>query len=52
MRRSSATGSPAPLLRRARLIALAVGAFLAPWCVLLAFTLPATARAQNVSAWP
>lgn len=41
-----------PLLRRARLVALAVGGFLLPWCVLLAATLPTTARAQNWSlAW-
>ena len=40
------------LLRRSRLVALAVGGFLLPWCVLLATTLPATARVQNWSmAW-
>ena len=37
------------LLRRARLVALAVGGFLLPWCVLLGATLPATAQAQH---WP
>jgi hypothetical protein len=35
------------LLRRARLVALAVGGFLLPWCALLAVTLPATAQAQH-----
>jgi hypothetical protein len=40
------------LLRRSRLVALAVGGFLLPWCVLLATTLPATTRVQNWSlAW-
>jgi hypothetical protein len=40
------------LLRRARLVALAVGGFLLPWCVLLGMTLPATAQAQHWSlAW-
>jgi hypothetical protein len=33
------------LLRRARLVALAVGGFLLPWSALLAVTLPATAQA-------
>jgi hypothetical protein len=48
---SAGRGSPR-LLRRARLAALAVGGFLLPWCVLLAATLPATARAQDWSlAW-
>jgi hypothetical protein len=43
---------PAPLLRQARLIALAVGGFLLPWCVLLSMALPATAQAQHWSlAW-
>jgi len=37
------------VLRRARLVALGVGGFLLPWCVLLAVTLPATAQAQH---WP
>jgi hypothetical protein len=53
-----ATGTrPAParrpaLVRRARLVALAVGAFLLPWCALLAVTLPSSARAGNWSlAW-
>jgi LPXTG-motif cell wall-anchored protein len=42
---------PAPL-RRGQLVALAVGAFLLPWCVLLGLTLPATADAQHWSlAW-
>ena len=40
------------LLRRARLVALAVGGFLLPWCVLLSAVLPATAQAQHWSlAW-
>jgi hypothetical protein len=40
------------LLRRARLVALAVGGFLLPWSVLLAVTLPATAQAQHWAlAW-
>jgi hypothetical protein len=43
---SDAEGS-GRLLRRARLAALAVGGFLLPWCVLLAATLPATARVQD-----
>lgn len=39
-------------VRRARLIALATGTFLLPWCVLLGLTLPATAEAQHWSlAW-
>jgi hypothetical protein len=43
---------PPRLLRRARLIALAVGGFLLPWCVLLSMVLPATAQAQHWSlAW-
>jgi len=37
------------VLRRARLVALGVGGFLLPWCVVLAVTLPATAQAQH---WP
>src|SRR5579872_6693152 len=36
-------------LRRARLVALGVGGFLLPWCVVLGVTLPATAPAQH---WP
>jgi hypothetical protein len=48
----TAPGSPAVLLRRARLVALAVGGFLLPWCALLGATLPATTRAHNWSlAW-
>ncbi len=40
------------LLCRARLVALAVGGFLLPWCVLLSMVLPATAQAQHWSlAW-
>jgi hypothetical protein len=40
------------LVRRARLVALAVGSFLLPWCVLLAVTLPSSVRAGNWSlAW-
>jgi hypothetical protein len=40
------------VLRRARLVALAVGGFLLPWCVLLTATLPATAQAQHWAlAW-
>ena len=50
--RSARSGRPERLLRRGRLAALAVGAFLLPWCVLLGLTLPATMRAQNWSlAW-
>ena len=45
-------GQPSPVLRRARLVALAVGGFLLPWCVLLSAMLPATAQAQHWSlAW-
>jgi hypothetical protein len=45
-------GSPAVLLRRARLVALAVGAFLLPWCALLGATLPATTRVEHWAlAW-
>jgi hypothetical protein len=46
-------GGRAEAVRRwARLIALAVGGFLVPWCVLLSKTLPHTAQAQNWSlAW-
>jgi len=36
-------------LRRARLVALAAGGFLLPWCVVLGVTLPATAEVQH---WP
>ena len=40
------------LLRRARLVALAVGGFLLPWSALLAVTLPATVQAQHWAlAW-
>ena len=40
------------LLGRARLVALAVGGFLLPWCVLLSMVLPATAQAQHWAlAW-
>jgi hypothetical protein len=40
------------LASRARLVALAVGGFLLPWCAVLAATLPATTRAQHWSlAW-
>ena len=35
--------------RLGRLVALAVGAFLLPWCAVLGATLPATAHAPN---WP
>jgi LPXTG-motif cell wall-anchored protein len=39
-------------LRRGQLIALTVGTFLLPWCVLLGLSLPATAEAQHWSlAW-
>jgi hypothetical protein len=53
---TSAQPAPAPvqprLLRRARLVALAVGGFLLPWCVLLSAMLPASAQAQHWSlAW-
>jgi hypothetical protein len=45
-------GCRSVLLRRARLVALAVGGFLLPWSALLAVTLPATAQAQNWAlAW-
>jgi len=40
---------PPVQLRRARLVALGVGGFLLPWCVVLGVTLPATAQAQH---WP
>jgi hypothetical protein len=58
--RTAASGTPrtpAPrprpaLVRRGRLIALAVGCFLLPWCALLFATLPATAHAGHWSlAW-
>ena len=40
------------LLRRARLVALAVGGFLLPWSAVIAVTLPATAQAQHWAlAW-
>jgi hypothetical protein len=40
------------LVHRGRLVALAVGGFLLPWCVLLGMTLPSTAQAQHWSlAW-
>jgi hypothetical protein len=40
------------LLRRAGLVALAVGGFLLPWCVVLAAVLPAMAQAQHWAlAW-
>jgi hypothetical protein len=40
------------MLRHGQLVALAVGTFLLPWCVLLGLTLPATAKAQHWSlAW-
>jgi hypothetical protein len=42
-------GDSSVMLRRARLVALGVGGFLLPWCVVLGVTLPATAQAQN---WP
>jgi hypothetical protein len=46
------TDQPAVLLRRGRLVALSVGAFLLPWCVLLFLALPATAQARNWAlAW-
>lgn len=38
--------------RRARVVALVVGGFLAPWCVLLGVSLPTTASVQHWSlAW-
>ena len=52
--RASRSGRPTQpvLLRRARLIALAVGGFLLPWCVVLTAVLPATAQAQHWAlAW-
>jgi hypothetical protein len=49
--RPGAVSEPA-LVRRARLVALAVGGFLLPWSALLAVTLPATAQAQHWAlAW-
>ena len=40
------------LLRRGRFLALSVGCFLLPWCVLLSATLPVTTEVQNWSlAW-
>ena len=40
------------MLRRGRVVALTVGCFLLPWCVLLGATLPATTEVQNWSlAW-
>jgi LPXTG-motif cell wall-anchored protein len=46
------TRAPSRVVRRAFLVALAVGGFLLPWCVLLGITLPATASAQHWSlAW-
>jgi hypothetical protein len=40
------------LLRRGRVVALSVGCFLLPWCVLLSVTLPVTTEVQNWSlAW-
>jgi hypothetical protein len=43
---------PPALLRRGQLVALAVGTFLLPWCVLLGLTLPAADDAQHWSlAW-
>lgn len=49
--RAAAAGQ-SRLLGRARLVALAVGGFLLPWCVLLSMVLPATAQAQHWSlAW-
>jgi hypothetical protein len=39
-------------LRRGRVVALSVGCFLLPWCVLLGATLPTTTEVQNWSlAW-
>jgi hypothetical protein len=49
------TPAPRPqpaLVRRGRLVALAVGCFLLPWCALLFLTLPAAAHAGHWSlAW-
>jgi hypothetical protein len=40
------------LLRRGRVVALSVGCFLVPWCVLLSATLPVTTEVRNWSlAW-
>jgi len=40
------------LLRRGRVVALSVGCFLLPWCVLLSVTLPVSTEVQNWSlAW-
>jgi hypothetical protein len=39
-------------VRRGRVVALSVGCFLLPWCVLLSATLPATTEVQHWSlAW-
>ena len=47
-----ATRAASRVVRRAFLVALAVGGFVLPWCVLLGVTLPATASAQHWSlAW-
>ena len=47
-----ARAGAARLVRRGRLVALAVGCFLLPWCALLFVTLPATAHAGHWSlAW-
>jgi hypothetical protein len=46
------TGPSRLLARRGRLVALAVGAFLLPWCAVLGASLPVTTRAPNWSlAW-
>ena len=46
------TGPSRLLARWGRLVALAVGAFLLPWCAVLGATLPVTTRAPNWSlAW-
>jgi hypothetical protein len=41
------TRRPPALVRRGRLVALGVAAFLLPWCACLGAMLPGTARAQN-----
>ncbi|HET9967068.1 MAG TPA: hypothetical protein VFQ68_02460 [Streptosporangiaceae bacterium] len=49
---SDAEAAVKPRLRRGRLVALAVGMFLLPWCVVLGMTLPAGTFVPNWSlAW-
>jgi hypothetical protein len=49
---TSAPPDRRPLVRRARMVALTVGGFLLPWCVLLGVILPSATQVQNWSlAW-